>query len=78
MIPLELKLARVRREQHHRAVAESIGKSLDSYSKKERGLVSISLEEALSITQFLGLTFDEFNIIFFDGNLPFRKISSTS
>jgi hypothetical protein len=54
-------------------MAQAIGKSDASWGMKERGEVSISLDEAGVIGRELALTEQEFIAIFFDGNLPFRK-----
>ena len=74
---LELKFARQREGLSQREMAEAIEKSLDSYSKKERGEVSFFTDEILKATLRLNLTYDQFNLIFFDNYLPFRKNDSS-
>ena len=69
----ELKCARIRRGKSTSEMARAIGKSDASWGQKERGDVSVSLEEAGVIGKELGLTEREFIDIFFDGILPFRK-----
>ncbi len=69
----ELKCARIRRGKSTSQMAQAIGKSDASWGMKERGEVSISLDEAGVIGRELALTEQEFIAIFFDGNLPFRK-----
>ncbi len=51
-------------------MAELIGKSLVTYSEKERGEVEFSNEEMSTVAKALDLTSDQVNAIFFDDNLP--------
>lgn len=74
----ELKGLRVAKKASQMDVAQAIEKSLDSYSKKERGDVMFTLDEAAAIAVFLGMSYEQFDAIFFDGKLPFGKISSPS
>lgn len=75
---MELKFARMRKGFSQREMACIIRRSLDSYSKKERGEVSFFPDEIVAATQKLELSFDQFNNIFFDGDLPFRNLESMS
>lgn len=50
-----------------------IEKSTDSYAKKERGEVEFTLNETALIVIDSGMSFEEFNAIFYDGCLPFGK-----
>jgi len=75
---LELKFARLREGLSQREMAATIEKSLDSYAKKERGEVSFFPEEILAATLRLHLSFEQFNLIFFDNKLPYRKIEAES
>lgn len=70
---LELKFARQREGLSQREMAEAIEKSIDSYAKKERGEVSFFPDEILKATLRLNLNYEQFNLIFFDNLLPFRK-----
>ena len=63
---LELEYARKRKQKSKADMAAAIGKSVVSYSKKERG------EEKVIIARELDLTGDQVNAIFFDGSLPCR------
>ena len=67
----ELKVARIRRGVKAQVVADAIGKTVDSYIKRENGNVRVTLSDAFIITNTLKLTIDEFVLIFFDGDLPF-------
>lgn len=69
---LALEFARRRKKKSKEDMAAAIGKSVVSYSKKERGEVKFSDEEKAIISRELDLTGEQFNAIFFDGNLPFQ------
>ena len=68
----KLKGIRVEKEKTQRDMAVLIGKSLVTYSKKERGEVNFSNEEMTIVAQALDLTSDQVNAIFFDDGLPKR------
>ncbi len=70
MDSLELEYARKRKGKTKADMAAAIGKSVVSYSKKERGDVKFTDEEKVILTRELGLTGSQYNSIFFDGNLP--------
>ena len=69
---LELEYARKRKQKSKADMAAAIGKSVVSYSKKERGEVGFSDEEKVIIARELDLTGDQVNAIFFDGSLLYR------
>lgn len=69
---LRLEYERKRRGKSKADMAKVIGKSLNSYSKKEAGTVRFSDEEKLMISADLELTSEEFDAIFYEGNLPKR------
>lgn len=73
MDTLKLKGFRVSKGKTQKQFGDTIEKSYDSYSKKERGEVEFTLNESLLIAVEYGMTFDEFNSIFYDGRLPFGK-----
>lgn len=67
----KLKGIRVEKGKTQKNMAELIGKSLVTYSKKERGEVEFSNEEMSIVAKALDLTSDQVNaIFFFDDNLP--------
>lgn len=70
---LELKLARMRAGLSQQEMADRLGKTLASYSKKERGEVIFLPDEISTLTLLLNIDYEQFNCIFFDGKLPFRK-----
>ena len=47
-----------------------IGKSKVSYTKKECGETPFKPSEVIALSEFYGLSYDEMNAIFYDGNLP--------
>ncbi len=70
MDSLELEYARKRKGKSKADMATAIGKSVVSYSKKERGDIRFTDEEKVILTRELGLTGRQYNAIFFDGSLP--------
>lgn len=72
MDSLALEYARKRKGFSKKHMAAVIGKCESSYSKKERGDVQFTDDEKSAIVRELGLTFQQTNAIFFDGNLPIR------
>lgn len=72
MNSLELEYARKRKNKSKADMAAAIGKSEVSYAKKERGEVKFTDEEKVIVSRELGLTSEQVNAIFFNGNLPNR------
>ena len=70
MNQLELEYARKRKGKSKEEMAAAIGKTVISYSKKERGDINFNDDEKLIIVRELDLTPEQFNAIFFDGSLP--------
>lgn len=68
-----LKGFRVGKGKTQKDIGDMIEKSFDSYAKKERGEVEFTLDETAVIAIETGMSFDEFNAIFYDGRLPFGK-----
>lgn len=75
---LELKCARIRRGKSSAHMGRVIGQSEASWTKRERGVVQVSLKEVPLISKELDLDEREFVDIFFDGKLPFRSLSRAS
>ncbi|MBQ4447395.1 MAG: helix-turn-helix transcriptional regulator [Clostridia bacterium] len=69
----ELQIARIRRDKDRSDVAGAIGMSRDLYAKKERGCTKFDPDQIAAIQNYLDLTPEEFNSIFFDGKLLFGK-----
>lgn len=69
----ELKSVRIAQNKDISYMAALIGKSNDTYAKKERGDVKFSLAETVLVSNDLCLSPAEFNAIFFDSQLLFGK-----
>ena len=69
-----LKGFRVGKGMTQKDMGDMIEKSTDSYAKKERGEVELTLTETLVIAIGTGMNFEEFNAIFFDGALPYGNV----
>ena len=74
----ELRAERIRQNKSVEYMAGVIGKTNDTYAKKERGLVKFSPEEMVVISNDLCLTPAMFNAIFFDSQLLFSKFRRSS
>lgn len=72
-----LKGFRVGKGKTQGDIAEMIEKSTDSYAKKERGEVEFTLDETVVIAIETGMSFEQFDAIFYDGRLPFGKAEQT-
>ena len=73
MNPIELKVARMRRNITGKEAAKALGLTIDGYFKKEHGTAKITLSEAYILTKLYQLTLTEFVNIFFNGDLPFLQ-----
>lgn len=73
MNSLKLKGKRVSLGLTQTDAGVTIDKGTSTYAYKERGKVDITLDEAMKLTVDWKMSFEEFNDIFFDGNLPFGK-----
>ena len=69
----ELRAERIRQDKDAKHMAQVIGKSVDTYNKKERGEVKFDPKEMAAIQNDLLLSPEMFNIIFFDSSLLFGK-----
>ena len=72
----ELRAERIRQNKSVGYMAEVIGKTNDTYAKKERGIVKFSPDEMVVISNDLCLSPAKFNAIFFDSRLLFGKFRS--
>ena len=70
----ELRPERIRQGKNVKYMASVIGKSEDTYAKKERGAVKFDTTEMVLIQNDLNLSPAQFNAIFFDFKLLFGKI----
>jgi len=69
----ELRAERIRQDKSVEYMASVIGKSNDTYAKKERGVVMFQPQEMCAIANDLHLSPADFNSIFFDKKLLFGK-----
>ena len=69
----ELKVARSRHGIKAKEIADALGKTVDSYIKRENGNVGITLSDIIVITKVMDLSLSEFVAIFFNGTLPFLQ-----
>jgi DNA-binding XRE family transcriptional regulator len=73
MNSLLLKSVRVNQGKTQADIAKVIGRTKDTYSKKERGIICFSPDEISAIAQYLNLSINQVNEIFFDLKLPIVK-----
>lgn len=76
MNSLELEYARKRKNKSKEDMAAAIGKSVVSYSKKERGEVKFTDEEKVIVTRELDLTNGQVNTIFLTATYQNGKFSN--
>lgn len=69
----ELKAARVRLGYSGQAIADRLGVSKQTYFGKEHGVRSFTDAEKLELVNYLHLSFEQFNMIFYDGKLPYGR-----
>ncbi len=69
----ELKVARIRHGVKAKVIADALGKTVDSYMKREYGSVGITLSDMVALTKVMDLSLSEFITIFFSGDLPFLQ-----
>lgn len=60
----ELRLARAKEEKTQEDMAKLLNISRGTYSKKENGLINITIDEAIAIAVELKMDFNTFNKIF--------------
>ena len=70
MNSLKLEFARRAKGKSPQDLAAAIGKTVNSYQKKERGDVAFNDEEKVIVARELDLTLEQVSEIFFDGKLP--------
>ena len=70
MKPLEIKGARTRLGYTQQYMADRLKISLDTYRKKEKGVIKFADSEKVVVARLLGLTAQQVNDFFFDGQLP--------
>lgn len=63
---IQLKLERVKRNLKQADVAKAIGIATSTYSKKEKGIISITVEELQQLCDFYGESPENFFVISVD------------
>ena len=74
MKPLEIKGARTRLGYTQQYMADRLDISLDTYRKKEKGVIKF----AVTVAKLLELTAQQVNDFFFDGQLPIGNAQDVS
>lgn len=69
----EIRGARERLQYRKKHVAEKLGISVESYRKKECGLVKWTDDEKLQLAELLGLTNGQLNEYLYGGKLPIGR-----
>ena len=69
MVPIEIKLARMRLGLTQQNMAEELGISVVTYSKKETGKVRFTDREKILVARKLNQNLGQFNEYFYNGEL---------
>lgn len=78
MKPLEIKGARTRLGYTQQYMADRLDISLDTYRKKEKGVIKFADTEKVTVAKLLELTAQQVNDFFFDGQLPIGNAQNVS
>lgn len=68
-----LKICRYENDVKQDDVANAINVNRGTYSKKENGLIALSIDEAVEIAVLLRMDFEQFNKIFANNKLRLRR-----
>ncbi len=68
-----LKICRYENDVKQDDVANAINVNRGTYSKKENGLIALSIDEAVEIAVLLKMDFEQFNKIFANNKLRLRR-----
>lgn len=68
-----LKICRYENDIKQDDVANAINVNRGTYSKKENGLINLTIDEAIEIAVLLKMDFEQFNKIFAGGKLKLRR-----
>lgn len=69
-----LRITRVEEDKKQEDLADLLKISRGTYSKKENGLINMTIDEAIMIAVELQMDFDKFNKVFAEGRLKKDKI----
>lgn len=68
-----LKICRYENDVKQDDVANAINVNRGTYSKKENGLIALTIDEAIDIAVLLKMDFEQFNKIFANNKLRLRR-----
>lgn len=69
-----LRIARVEEDKTQSDIADLLNISRGTYSKKENGLINITIDEAVAIAEDLQMDFNKFNKVFANERLKREKV----
>jgi len=69
-----LRIARVEEDKTQSDIADLLNISRGTYSKKENGLINITIDEAVAIAEDLQMDFNKFNKVFANERLKREKL----
>lgn len=69
-----LKITRVEEDKTQDDLAELLKISRGTYSKKENGIINMTIDEAVMIAEELQMDFNKFNKVFGNGRLKKEKL----
>lgn len=69
-----LRIARVEEDKTQSDMADLLNVSRGTYSKKENGLINITIDEAVAIAEDLQMDFNKFNKVFANERLKREKL----
>lgn len=72
-----LKVTRAEEDKTQDDLAELLKISRGTYSKKENGLINMTIDEAVMIAEDLQMDFNKFNKVFANGRLRKEKLEYT-
>lgn len=73
----ELRITRVEEEKTQSDLASLLNISRGTYSKKENGIINMTIDEAVAIAEALHMDFNKFNKVFANGRLRQIKAEYT-
>lgn len=72
-----LRIARLEEDKTQSDIADLLNISRGTYSKKENGLINITIDEAVAIAEDLQMDFNKFNKVFANERLKREKLEYT-
>ena len=72
-----LRVARVEEDKTQSDMADLLNISRGTYSKKENGIINMTIDEAVTIAEDLQMDFNKFNKVFANERLKREKVEYT-